>query len=123
MKKNILIVDDFANTLFVTAFTLKQAGFNVIKAASGKEALSIIRSDDKIDLIITDYNMPEMNGLQFIRVIKSLPHLARIPIFVLSTETKDEIRKEALSAGATLWLRKPFQTDSLVAYIKRVIDK
>ncbi len=121
MKKNILIVDDFANTLFVTGFTIQQAGCNVFKAESGKKALDILKSDIQIDLIITDYNMPEMNGLQFIKEVKAYFENRVMPIFVLSTETNEEIKKTAMAAGTTLWIRKPFKTEQLIGYIKRAI--
>lgn len=121
MKKNVLIVDDFENTLFVTGFTIEREGYNVLKADSAKKALQIIKTTNPIDLIITDYNMPEMNGIQFIKEIKEYYKNKRVPIFVLSTEPKDEIKRAAMEAGATLWIRKPFKTEQLIEYIKRTI--
>jgi len=122
MKKTILIVDDFPNTLFVTGFTIQQAGYNVLKAASAKEGLQVLNSGETIDLIITDYNMPVMNGLEFVRAIKQLADYKSTPIFILSTEAKEEVRKEAAAAGVSLWIRKPFATDKLIEYIKRATD-
>ena len=121
MKKSVLIIDDFENSLFVTGFTIEKSGYNIHKAISGKKALEILKSNVNIDLVITDYNMPEMNGLQFIDQMKSIPGKDHIPIFVLSTESKEEVRKAAIALGATLWIRKPFKADALVEYIKRAI--
>ncbi len=121
MKKSILIVDDFVNTLFVTGFTIERAGYNALKAESGKKALEILKANHDIDLIITDYNMPEMNGLQFVLQAKTIMGNRHIPIFVLSTESKEEIQKAALDAGVTLWIRKPFKSEQLVEYIKKAI--
>jgi two-component system, chemotaxis family, chemotaxis protein CheY len=121
MKKNILIVDDFQNSLFVTGFTIQTAGYNVLKAESGQKAIELLRTNSEIDLIITDYNMPEMNGLELVKQAKSIMKGKNLPIFVLSTETKEEIRKAALSEGVTLWIRKPFKTDQLVECIKKAI--
>jgi two-component system, chemotaxis family, chemotaxis protein CheY len=123
MKKKVLVIDDFENTLFVTGFTIERAGYETIKAKSGSEALKILNSDGQIDLIITDYNMPNMNGLGLINEIKKIPSKKNIPIFVLSTEQKDEIKKAALHAGASLWLQKPFISEKLVEYIKRAIGQ
>jgi len=121
MKKQIVIVDDFENTLFVTGFTIERSGYNVFKANSGKKALEILKSNKDIDLIITDFNMPEMNGLQFVLQTKTILGNKNIPIFILSTESKEEIKKAALDAGVTLWIRKPFKSEQLVEYIKKAI--
>jgi len=121
MKKSVLIVDDFENTLFVTGFTIERSGYNVFKANSGKKALEILKSNKDIDLIITDFNMPEMNGLQFVLQTKTILGNKNIPIFILSTESKEEIKKAALDAGVTLWIRKPFKSEQLVEYIKKAI--
>ena len=122
MKKNILIVDDFANTLFVNGFALQQAGYNVLKAASAKEALVYFNEGTSIDLVITDYNMPEMDGLEFVRTFKKMPAYVNTPVFVLSSEAREELKREAVSVGVSLWLRKPFMDEKLVEYIKRAID-
>jgi two-component system, chemotaxis family, chemotaxis protein CheY len=119
--KNILVVDDFQNSLFVTGFTIQTAGYNVLKAESGKKALDILSANPEIDLLITDYNMPEMNGLELVKQARLMMKGKKLPIFVLSTETKEEIRKAALSEGVTLWIRKPFKTEQLVEYIKKAI--
>ncbi len=121
MKKTILIVDDFENTLFVTGFTIEMSGYHTLKAQSGEEALSILKSGKTVDLIITDFNMPNMNGLELIDNIRQIPAYRTVPIFILSTETSEEIKQQAQKARVTLWIQKPFKTNKLVEYIKRVI--
>ena len=121
MKKTVLIIDDFENSLFVTGFTIQTAGYNILKANSGKKALDILKTNKVIDLIITDYNMPEMNGLQFVNEARGILANRNVPIFVLSTETREDIRKAAQAAGVTLWIKKPFKGEELVQYIKKAI--
>jgi len=121
MKKTILIIDDFENSLFVTGFSIQQAGFDILKAKSGKEALTILNSESTVSLIITDYNMPEMNGFQLVTEIRKVQKYQHIPIFILSTETKEEIRKNVMQAGASLWIKKPFEPIKLIEYIRRAI--
>jgi len=121
MKKNILIIDDFENTLFVTGLTLQTAGYEVVKSISASEALKILDSAIRIDLIITDYNMPNMNGLTLIKEIKNLPKYRNTPIFVLSTEAKEEIKQNTLNAGATAWIKKPFKTEKLIEFANRAL--
>lgn len=122
MGKNILIVDDFDNTLFVNGYLLQKAGYNVLKASSAKDALAYFDADVSIDLVITDYNMPEMDGLEFVRTFKKNPAYINTPVFVLSSMAKEELKREAVEIGVSLWMRKPFMDDKLLGYIKRAID-
>ena len=118
MKKTVLIVDDFESTLFVTGFSI-QKEFNVIKATSAKEALNILENQ-KIDIIVTDYNMPEMNGDDFVREIKKNPELVKIPIFILSTETDPNVKELMYRLGVTAWIQKPFKLELLKAILLKV---
>ena len=120
MKKVILLVDDFENTLFVTGLTLKMAGYDILKAKSGKEAL-ILMNGQRIDLIVTDYNMPEMNGLEFIEQAKTKLIYQNTPVFILSTEISQEVKRKAYDAGVTAWIAKPFQTENLKRKIARAL--
>ena len=120
MKKTILIVDDFKNSLFVIGFTIQQKGYKVLKAISGAEALNHLDSQP-VHLIITDYHMPKMNGLQLVEKIKANIHYAKTPIFILSTETNPEIKAKAAKAGVTAWIKKPFNIEQLVRLIERAI--
>jgi two-component system chemotaxis response regulator CheY len=122
MKKTVLIIDDFENTLFVTGLTIENAGYNVLKASSVVDALKILNSNVNINLIITDFNMPVKNGLELIKEAKNIPRFFNTPIFVLSTEVKEEIKKNAFSSGVTAWIQKPFKIEKLVKYIKSALD-
>lgn len=120
MKKTILIVDDFANTLFVTGYTLEQFGYNVLKAQSGQEALSLL-DGQQIDLIISDYNMPEMNGIEFIEKAKTNSQYKNTPVFILSTEINANIKKSAYATGITAWIAKPFNFETLKKQIAKIL--
>jgi len=118
--KSILIVDDFENTIFVTALTLETKGYKVYKALSGEAALNIL-AQNKVDLIISDYNMPNMNGLELVARVKKLPGLSRIPILILSTETRYDIKEKAFEMGVTSWIKKPFKIEEFLKVVEMAI--
>lgn len=118
MAKTILIVDDFENTLFVTGLTLQNFGYNILKATSGDDAIKLL-DGRVIDLIITDFNMPKMNGLQLVEQIKTVKEYFKTPIFILSTEIKQEIKDKAIQLGVTAWIKKPFNIEQLVKFVER----
>lgn len=120
MKKTILIVDDFQSALFITEFTLQQLGVSILKAGNAKDALALLDSN-KVDLIISDYNMPEMNGIDFIKRVKSMPSYMRTPVFILSTEIKPEVKEKAYQAGVTAWIKKPFQLEQFKQLVSKVL--
>jgi len=122
MTKTVLLIDDFDNTLFVTGLTLENAGYKTIKATSANDAIKILKSDVAVHLVISDYHMPGMNGVEFITELRKMPGRQNIPAFILSTETKDEVKKSALYAGATAWIQKPFKSEKLVEHVKRTIN-
>jgi two-component system chemotaxis response regulator CheY len=116
MKKTVLVVDDFENTRFVVEFTLKNKGYDVIQASNGKEALKYL-DGRPLDLVITDLNMPEMNGIELVQNIRNLSDYAYIPILVLTTD-RDEAKKEnARKARVTAWIQKPFKMDKFVSIV------
>jgi CheY-like chemotaxis protein len=119
MKKTVLLVDDFENTLFITTFSLKN-DYDVVQAKSAKEALNILNNQIP-DLIITDYNMPEMNGYEFVKAIRKNPAFVKIPIFVLSTETSVEKKDQMYKLGVTAWVQKPFRIEMLKVLIQKAI--
>ena len=120
MKKTICIVDDFKNTRFVIRFTLQNAGYRVEEAEDGKEALKLF-DGRKIDLLITDLNMPNMNGIQLVKAIKKMPHYQFIPTLILTTETDEKRREEAKEAGVTGWIKKPFDSTRFLKIIEKAI--
>lgn len=120
MKKTILIIDDFETTLFTVGMTLETKGFNVIKACNAEEALKVLDGRE-LNLIISDYNMPGMNGVEFTSEVRNTYNYSSVPILILSTETSPEKRKEALNKGVTGWIKKPYQLEDFHKMISRVI--
>ena len=119
-QKTILIADDFENTRFVIDFTLKQAGYEVLKATDGENALNYF-DGRKIDLLITDLNMPKKNGLELAEAVKQLPDYRNIPILLLTTEINEEKKHQAKQVGITGWIQKPFVIDKFLGIIKKAV--
>ncbi len=118
--KNILSVDDSASIRQMVKLTLCAAGYNVIEAADGAEGLAAARSKP-VDVVITDLNMPVMDGLTFIREVRKLPAYMGVPILMLTTESDAQKKSQAKAAGATGWITKPFQPQQLLDTLKKVI--
>lgn len=116
----ILAVDDSASMRQMVAFTLKGAGYNVVEAVDGKDALNKAQSS-KADLVLTDVNMPNMDGISLIKQLRALPTYKFTPILLLTTESGADKKQEGKAAGATGWLVKPFNPDQLLATIKKVL--
>lgn len=119
MSKTIMTVDDSASIRQMVKFTLSEAGYAVVEAHDGQDALGKINQG--VDMVITDLNMPYMDGLELIKNIRSSPQLRFIPIVMLTTESQDEKKMEGKAAGATGWIVKPFRPDQLLAVIKKVL--
>ncbi|WP_438971106.1 response regulator [Methylophaga sp.] len=117
---NILAVDDSASMRQMVAFTLKGAGHDVTDAEDGKQALDIARKQS-FDLVLTDVNMPVMDGLSLTRELRQLQPYRFTPILVLTTEAGPEKKQEGRAAGATGWLVKPFNPEQLLATVKKVL--
>lgn len=113
MASKILIVDDSASVRQVVSIALKGAGYEVMEACDGKDALSKL-TGEKINLIISDVNMPNMDGITMVKEIKKLPAYKFTPIIMLTTEGADEKKKEGQAAGAKAWIVKPFQPDQML---------
>lgn len=119
MSKTILVVDDSASIRQVVGMTLTQAGYHVIEASDGRQALEKATSS-RVDAVITDLNMPVMDGLTFIRQFRSSPSSTGVPIVFLTTESDESVKAEAKQAGATGWMTKPFKQDQLLAVVRKV---
>lgn len=119
MSKTILTIDDSASIRQMVAMTLKSAGHTVIEAGNGAEGYDQATSHT-VDAVITDLNMPVMNGIEFIRKYRTHPSSKGVPILLLTTESDDELKRQAKEAGATGWIVKPFKQDQLIAVIKKV---
>ncbi len=119
MSKRVLIVDDSLMMRQMVSFTLREAGFEVIEAENGQDALN--KSEGQaLDLILTDLNMPVMDGISLIRAARALPGTRYVPILMLTTESQAEKKLEGKTAGATGWIVKPFDPPKLLAVVKKV---
>lgn len=117
---NILTVDDSASMRQMISFTLKGAGFNVTEASDGVDALNKAKTN-AFNLVITDVNMPNMDGITLTRELRSLPSYKFTPILTLTTEAGADKKQEGKAAGATGWIVKPFNPDQLLATVKKVL--
>ncbi|MEE9493871.1 MAG: response regulator [Gammaproteobacteria bacterium] len=116
----ILAVDDSNSMRQMVSFTLKQAGHEVIEAADGVEALSAVKGKS-INLVLSDVNMPNMDGLTLVKELRQLPDFKYTPILMLTTEAGANKKQEGKAAGATGWLVKPFNPEQLLSTINRVL--
>ncbi|MCP5076958.1 MAG: response regulator [Psychromonas sp.] len=125
MKKTIMVVDDSASIRQVVSLTLTTAGFNVITANDGEHALEKLTEAQnkkiKINLIITDVNMPKMDGISLVKAAKALPHYKFTPIMMLTTEVSDQKKQEGRAAGAKAWLVKSFMPPMLLKAVSKLI--
>lgn len=116
----ILAVDDSASMRQMVTFTLKSAGYEVVEAVDGQEALKKAKAS-KFNLVLTDVNMPNMDGISLIRELRGLPDYKFTPLLMLTTESAADKKQEGKAAGATGWIVKPFNPDQLLATIKKVM--
>jgi two-component system, chemotaxis family, chemotaxis protein CheY len=119
MAKKILAVDDSKTMREMVSFTLKNAGYEVVEAEDGKAALDAL-GGGKVDAVITDLNMPNMNGFELIRALRANPTYKFTPILMLTTEGDASKKEEGKSAGATGWIVKPFNPEKLVEVVNKV---
>ncbi len=122
MARTALIVDDSTSMRQMVGFSLKQAGFDVFECINGQEALTALQKNGGVDVIITDLNMPVMDGITFIRNARSLESTRFTPILMLTTESGEEPKAQAKAAGATGWITKPFRPTQLLAVIDKVVS-
>jgi two-component system chemotaxis response regulator CheY len=118
--KTILAVDDSATVRQMTGLVLRGAGFEVLEAVDGVDALAKLTGQE-LSLILTDLNMPNMDGLELTRRVRKLANYKFVPVVLLTTESHPEKKLEGKAAGATAWLVKPFNPDQLLAVVKKVI--
>jgi two-component system chemotaxis response regulator CheY len=120
MAKTIMIVDDSSSLRTVVAIALKGAGYDVIEACDGRDALSKL-AGQKIHLIVSDVNMPNMDGISLVKEVKQLPNYKFTPIMMLTTESQDGKKQEGKAAGAKAWLVKPFQPPVLLDAVSKLV--
>jgi two-component system chemotaxis response regulator CheY len=120
MSKTVLIVDDSASLRQVVSMTLKGAGYDVIEACDGKDALGKL-SGQKVHLIISDVNMPNMDGITFVREVKKNVSYKFTPVIMLTTEAGEEKKRAGQDAGAKAWVVKPFQPQQMLAAVSKLV--
>ena len=120
MTKTVLSVDDSVSVLQLVKLTLTGGGYNVVQASNGAEGLAKAKGGG-IDMVLTDLNMPVMNGIAMIRELRRLPQCTGMPIIFLTTESAANMKQEAKAAGATGWITKPFQQEQLLAVVRKML--
>ncbi|KQW88518.1 two-component system response regulator [Massilia sp. Root418] len=119
MAKTIMVVDDSASLRQVVGIALKSAGYDVIEAADGQIALSKL-GDKKINLIVCDVNMPNMDGISFVRELKQQANHKFTPVIMLTTESQEAKKREGQAAGARAWVVKPFKPEVLLGAVQKL---
>ena len=120
MSKTILTADDSASMRATITFTLRNAGYEVVEAVDGRDALSKVAAASP-QMLITDLNMPNMDGIELIRQVRALPQCKYIPIVMLTTESQDAKKQAGRAAGASGWIVKPFRAEQLVMVAKKFL--
>lgn len=118
--KTILTVDDSPSIRQMLAYVLVSAGYKVLEAADGEEGLAIAKANT-IDLVLTDHNMPKMDGVNLTKALRALPAYRKVPIMMLSTESSPVLKQSGREAGATGWMVKPFDPDKLLEMLKKAL--
>jgi two-component system chemotaxis response regulator CheY len=120
MAKTIMIVDDSASLRQVVGIALRGAGYEVIEGSDGADALKKL-TGQKVHLIVSDVNMPNMDGITFVKEVKKLPAYRFTPIVMLTTESQDDKKREGQAAGAKAWMVKPFNPPQLLAVVQKLV--
>jgi two-component system chemotaxis response regulator CheY len=120
--KTVLAVDDSRSLRQMVTFSLKTAGYQVTEAEDGVEGLALAKKQ-VFDVVLTDQNMPRMDGIAFIESLRALPSYEKTPILMLTTEAGDDMKAKGRAAGATGWLVKPFDPERLIAVINKVTHR
>lgn len=121
MKKKILVVDDFASIRDFVCETLQRKGYETVGAANGNEAFNVLSGTPGINLVLTDYNMPDCTGFELLKKIKSNSEVASIPVVFLTTESNPEKMRAAKEAGLSAWIKKPYRAETFFAQIENAI--
>ena len=120
MGKRILVVDDSASVRTVAGIALREAGYEVLEAANGQEGLSRLNGE-RIHLVISDVNMPILDGIGFLKQIKAHPNYRFTPVIMLTTESLESKKKEGQAAGVRAWVTKPFQPPVLLSAVEKLV--
>ena len=120
MSKTIMTADDSPSMREMVSFTLKNAGYSVVEAVDGKDALTKL-GGPPINMLITDLNMPNIDGIELIRQVRTLPQYKYMPIIMLTTESQDQKKRAGRAAGASGWIVKPFRGEQLLMVAKKFL--
>ncbi|MBF0377641.1 MAG: response regulator [Desulfamplus sp.] len=120
MSKTIMTADDSSSIRQMVSFTLKQAGYSVVEAIDGSDALNKLKTN-AVHMLISDLNMPKIDGIELIKQVRAMPQYKFIPIIMLTTESQADMKQKGKAAGATGWIVKPFQPEQLLSVIKKVL--
>lgn len=120
IQKTVLTIDDSASIRQMVSFTLRSAGYEIVEALDGIDGLEKARAST-VDLVLTDQNMPRMDGLSLIRALRGMTQYKSVPILMLTTESSDAMKSQGRAAGATGWLVKPFDPQKLIEVVRKVI--
>ena len=120
MASTVLVVDDSASMRQMVTFTLQSSGYETVEGVNGVDAIQV-GTGKQVDLVITDLNMPEMDGITLIKELRATKQFQYTPILLLTTESQAEKKQEGKAAGATGWIVKPFNPDQLLAVVKKVL--
>lgn len=121
MPKVIMTVDDSTSVRQMVSFTLSNAGYQVIEAVDGRDALSKVGESVTIDMLVTDLNMPNMDGIELVKSVRSQQRHKFIPILLLTTESQEAKKQQGKAAGASGWIVKPFDAAQLVDVVRRLL--
>jgi two-component system chemotaxis response regulator CheY len=121
MPKTILIVDDSRSLRSIVAIALQRAGYDVLEAGDGQEALAVLDKTPKVHLIVSDVNMPNMDGFAFVQAVKAHPRHKFAPVVMLTTEMEEDKKQKGKAAGARAWIVKPFQPPQLLDAVSKLI--
>lgn len=120
MAKTIMIVDDSASLRQVVGIALRSAGYDVIEGCDGKDALAKL-TGRKVNLIISDVNMPNMDGISFVRALKQMPSYKFTPVIMLTTESQESKKQQGQAAGAKAWVVKPFKPEQMLGAVQKLV--
>jgi len=121
MKKTILVVDDFASIRDFVCETLQRKGYDTLGAANGNQAYQMLADKPEVNLVLTDYNMPECTGFELLKKIKANPEIAKVPVVFLTTESSPDKMRAAKEAGLCAWIKKPYRAETFFAQIENAI--
>ncbi|MBL7857085.1 MAG: response regulator [Cyclobacteriaceae bacterium] len=123
MKKSILVVDDFASIRDFVCETLQRKGYETFGAANGNEAFKLLtEKSDSVNLVLTDYNMPDCTGFELLKKIKESPSVSKVPVIFLTTESNPDKMRSAKEAGLAAWIKKPYRSETFFAQIENAIS-